>query len=303
MERGSSAKLQVRGHRQWTPLARALTATGDRWTLLIVLALSHETLRLSVLRSRLPGVSSGVLDHHLGQMTALGLLSRQRYREMPPRVEVSLTEAGSELLPIAAALARWGMRHEWPPPPGSVYVRADAVLRQLPALLEEEDDLPNGTVEAVVGEGEERIVHWFKIAGGRLGPASERAAKATVRIEGDDRAWIAALGPDRDYSGLNLAGRRKLAQRVLDSLPRTAAFEGAGTLDGEPGHASVADGGALEGIEPEGRAGRRRSASLDGEITTASTAPEEGAARREPGERTATHPQDDEDERPDDVEN
>jgi DNA-binding HxlR family transcriptional regulator len=224
--------------------------------LLIVLALSHETLRLSVLRSRLPGVSSGVLDHHLGQMTALGLLSRERYREMPPRVEVSLTQAGSELLPIAAALARWGMRHEWPPPPGSVYVRADAVLRQLPALLEEEDDLPNGTIEAVVGEGEERTAHWFKIDEGRLRPAAERAAKATVTIEGDDRAWIAALGPDRDYSGLNLAGRRKLAQRVLDSLPRTVAFEHDGALDGEPGDASVADDDVLDDVVPEGRTGR-----------------------------------------------
>jgi DNA-binding HxlR family transcriptional regulator len=279
MERGSSAKLQVRGHRQWTPLARALTATGDRWTLLIVLALSHETLRLSVLRSRLPGVSSGVLDHHLGQMTALGLLSRQRYREMPPRVEVSLTQAGSELLPIAAALARWGMRHEWPPPPGSVYVRADAVLRQLPALLEEEDDLPNGTVEAIVGEGEERTAHWFKIAEGRLRPASERAAKATVRIEGDDRAWIAALGPDRDYSGLTLAGRRKLAQRVLDSLPRTVAFEQNGALDGEPG--------------------RYGSPPLEGETTIAPTATED-AASREPGQLTGADPQDEDKRREDD---
>jgi hypothetical protein len=151
---------------------------------------------------------------------------------MPPRVEVALTQAGSELLPIAAALARWGMRHEWPPPPRSVYVRADAVLRQLPALLEEEDDLPDGTVEAIVGAGEERTAHWFKIAEGRLRPDSERAEQATVRIEGDDQAWIAALGPDRDYSGLNLAGRRKLAQRVLESLPRTVAFEQNGARDG-----------------------------------------------------------------------
>jgi DNA-binding HxlR family transcriptional regulator len=302
MERGSSAKLQVRGHRQWTPLARALTATGDRWTLLIVLALSHETLRLSVLRSRLPGVSSGVLDHHLGQMTALGLLSRQRYREMPPRVEVSLTQAGSELLPIAAALARWGMRHEWPPPPGSVYVRADAVLRQLPALLEEEDDLPNGTVEAVVGEGEERTAHWFKIAEGRLRPSAERAAKATVRIEGDDQAWIAALGPDRDYTGLNLAGRRKLAQRVLDSLPRTVAFEQDGALDGEPERASVVDDDALDRVVPEGRAGRYGSAPLDGEMTTAPTAPEDGAVRHAPGQLTEADPQDDEGERREDGE-
>jgi len=223
MERGSSAKLQVRGHRQWTPLARALTATGDRWTLLIVLALSHETLRLSVLRARLPGVSSGVLDHHLSQMTALGLLSRQRYREMPPRVEVALTQAGSELLPVAAALARWGMRHEWPIPPSSAYVRADAVLRQLPALLEEQRDLPNGTVEVIVGAGEERSEHWFEIAGGRLQAAREHAPEATAQIEGDDQAWIAALGPARDYSGLHLAGRQTLAKRVLDSLPRTLA--------------------------------------------------------------------------------
>ncbi len=287
MERGSSAKLQVRGHRQWTPLARALTATGDRWTLLIVLALSHETLRLSVLRARLPGVSSGVLDHHLGQMTALGLLSRQRFREMPPRVEVTLTEAGSELLPIAAALARWGMRHEWPPPPGDVYVRADAVLRQLPALLEEKVDLPNGTVEVVVGEGEERTAHWFEIDGGRLRAASERAAKATVQIEGDDEAWIAALGPDRDYTGLNLAGRRKLAQRVLDSLPRTVAFEHSGAVDGEPGQASVADDDALDGVS-KGTVGRYGDAPGHGEMATTPGASEDSTAAHEPGQLTTT---------------
>ncbi len=253
-----------------------------------MLALSHETLRLSVLRSRLPGVSSGVLDHHLGQMTALGLLSRQRYREMPPRVEVALTQAGSELLPIAGALARWGMRHEWPPPPVSVYVRADAVLRQLPALLEEQDDLPDGTVEAVVGEGEECTAHWFKIAEGRLGASSERPAKATVRIEGDDRAWIAALGPDRDYSGLSLEGRRKLALRVLDSLPRTVALARPDSAAGEP---------ASDGVVLEGRAGRYGSVPLEGEMTTAPTATEDGAARREPGRLTGVDPRDDQGER------
>ncbi len=247
MEHGSSVRLQVRGHRQWTPLARALAATGDRWTLLIVLALSHETLRLSVLRARLPGVSSGVLDHHLGQMTALGLLSRQRYREMPPRVEVALTEAGSELLPVAAALARWGMRHEWPMPPAEVYVRADAVLRQLPALLEERDDLPNGTVEAIVGDGEEQTVHRFEIADGRLRATDELEDKATARIEGDDQAWIAALSPARDYSCLTLAGRRQLAQCVLDSLPRPAQPARDGDIDGEANHVPAGDGHLSDG--------------------------------------------------------
>jgi DNA-binding HxlR family transcriptional regulator len=221
MEHGSGTTLPVRAHRQWTPLARALTAVGDRWTLLIVLALSHDKLRLNILRKRLPGVSSGVLDHHLGQMVALGLLSRQRFREMPPRVEVELTERGCELLPVAGALARWGMRHEWPIPEALEHVRADAILRQLPALLEEVSALPDGIIEAVVSPGDDDVgaSHWFHIADGRL-TAGDPADEATARVHGDEAAWVAALGPGGDYSGLRFTGKRSIAKRVLDSLPR-----------------------------------------------------------------------------------
>jgi DNA-binding HxlR family transcriptional regulator len=212
----------VRAHRQWTPLARALGAVGDRWTLLIVLALADERLRLNALRTRLPGVSSGVLDHHVGQMVAHGLLSRERFREMPPRVEVALTERGSELLPIAAALARWGMRHGWPLPDSHEHVRADAILRQLPALLEEATDLPDGVVEAAVGRGDSRVSHWFQISDGRLQLIDEPPEKAAAKtcIEGDETAWIAALGPARDYSALRLGGQQSIGERLLDSLPR-----------------------------------------------------------------------------------
>ncbi len=226
MEDGAASGFPVRIHRQWTPLARALAAAGDRWTLLIVLALSHETLRLSALRKRLPGISSGVLDHHLNQMVALGLISRQRFREMPPRVELTLTGRGRELLPIAAALARWGMRHEWPAPPDGLYVGVDAVLRQLPALLEERDDLPSATVEAIVGAEEERVVHCFQIAGGWLGAGDPGTAEPDTQIEGDEAAWIAALGPGRDFSGLRVAGQRQIAERILGSLPRETSPPG-----------------------------------------------------------------------------
>lgn len=46
-------RVLVHAHRQWTPLARALTAIGDHWTLLIVLTPADETLRLNALRTRL----------------------------------------------------------------------------------------------------------------------------------------------------------------------------------------------------------------------------------------------------------
>jgi DNA-binding HxlR family transcriptional regulator len=220
MEHGLGTPLPVRAHRQWTPLARALSAVGDHWTLLIVLALSHDRLRLNILRNRLPGVSSGVLDHHLGQMVSLGLLSRERFREMPPRVEVQLTEPGRELLPIASALARWGMRHEWPTPEVPEHVQADAILRQLPALLEEVTGLPDGIVEAAIrpSDGDVGASHWFQISGGRL-TAGDGASEATARVRGDQAAWVAALGPRGDYAGLHFTGKRSIAKRILDSLP------------------------------------------------------------------------------------
>lgn len=112
MPEGAAAEtFQSPNHSQWLPLARALDAMGDRWTLVIVLALAGDPLRPVQLRSRLPQISAGVLDRHLQQMVGLGLLLRRRFKEMPPRVELALTDAGRELLPIADALARWAVRH------------------------------------------------------------------------------------------------------------------------------------------------------------------------------------------------
>jgi hypothetical protein len=48
----------------------------------------------------------------------------------------------------------------------------------------------------------------------------EPPLEATARMEGDETAWVAALGPTRDYSALRLAGKRSMTRRLLDSLPR-----------------------------------------------------------------------------------
>jgi len=96
---------------QRSPLARALSAVGDHWTLAIVQTLGGESLRPVQLQRRLTGISSGALDRHIRQMAAAGLLLRRRFREMPPRVELTLTTAGRELLPITEALTAWAERH------------------------------------------------------------------------------------------------------------------------------------------------------------------------------------------------
>src|ERR1700761_197374 len=93
---------------QWAPDARALDLVGDKWTLLIVRDLSSGPRRFVELQRVLPGISTEQLRSRLNRMVADGLLTRQRYREVPPRVDYELTERSRELIPVLGALARWG---------------------------------------------------------------------------------------------------------------------------------------------------------------------------------------------------
>ncbi|HUB75368.1 MAG TPA: helix-turn-helix domain-containing protein [Solirubrobacteraceae bacterium] len=230
-----------RVHRAWTPLARALAATGDRWTLLIVLALAPARMRLTQLQRRLPGVSTGVLERHLQQMVELELVTRTRYREMPPRVELELTDAGRELLAIAGMLARWGMRNRWSEPGEWEQIDVAALLRMLPELLEEHAGLPeHATLEALVDgdAGRERVR--YRVCHGRLvtipvehaeqngfdastppaGGACEPPPAASATVAGDMPSWIAALGPAADFGRLRFSGDESLARGLLSALPR-----------------------------------------------------------------------------------
>jgi DNA-binding HxlR family transcriptional regulator len=209
---------RVSTHRQWTPLAHALTAAGDHWKLLIVLALAPGPVRLSNLKERVPGISAGVLDHHVQQMIGFGLLSRRRYREVPPRVEIELSEAGRELLPIASALTRWGIRHQWSTPLDHERVEADAILRQIPALLHDDGRLADGTLEAVLMIDGGRVCHRFRIRDGKVESTDAVGHAASTCIEGEESAWIAALGPTLDPSGLRIRGNKQLARQVFDAL-------------------------------------------------------------------------------------
>lgn len=206
-------------HRQWTPLARALTVVGDNWTLMIAVQLAPGRTRLSELRQRLAGVSAGVLDRYLQRMASAGLITRTRFREMPLRVEVELTEAGRELLPIASALARWGRGRAWSEPTPGEEVDLGALLQ--PLLLASRLDLPDTTVELAMLMPRGKSRHLLEVRGGRstLAHANGSGPRAAeVRIAGKREAWVRALGPQHDYGLLELSGRRRLAKRVLEAL-------------------------------------------------------------------------------------
>ncbi|HEY7961864.1 MAG TPA: helix-turn-helix domain-containing protein [Solirubrobacteraceae bacterium] len=216
-ERPPEAQPLPRENRQWTPLARALAATGHQWTLLIVLALAGSPQRLSALRAHLPGISTGVLNRHLQMMVEQELVVRQRFRELPPRVEYRLGAKGEALLPIVTALARWGMSHMWSDPQPSERIDIGALLRLLPALVERVG-LPEGVVEMVVELPKGSECHVFDIAGDRIEPVERGAMLAWTRIVGQPSAWIQALGPEGDTGALRITGEQPLAMRLLAAL-------------------------------------------------------------------------------------
>ena len=91
-------------------------------------------------------------------MVADGLLTRQRYREVPPRVDYELTERSRELMPVLGALAQWGYDWTWTAPRPGEDVNVGAIFRLAPGLLEPPPGL-EGAVELVVdadGEAPER---------------------------------------------------------------------------------------------------------------------------------------------------
>jgi DNA-binding HxlR family transcriptional regulator len=218
----SDSGPSARTLRAWTPLTRALAATGDHWTLTIALALAPGRMRLTRLHKRIPGISTGVLERGLQQMVALGLVTRTRYKEMPPRVELELTAAGRELLPVSGALARWGMRHMWSSPHEHERIDLDVLLRLLPALLAQDTHIPDGSLEAVVTGSDPPVRYRYEAKDGELhidDRPDPGTASVVAGIEGDADAWVAALGPLGDHSRLQLTGYEQLAKGVLASLP------------------------------------------------------------------------------------
>ena len=92
-----------------------LKLIGDRWTLCVIHELSKGPRRTLELHSAFDGLSTKTLSDRLKHLQRNGLISRTSYPESPPRVEYSLTDKGSELLPlfhtIVGAGIRWGI--EW----------------------------------------------------------------------------------------------------------------------------------------------------------------------------------------------
>jgi DNA-binding HxlR family transcriptional regulator len=201
---------------QWSPDSRALDLVGDKWTLLIIRDLAAGPRRFVELQRVLPGISTEQLRSRLNRMVADGLLTRQRYREVPPRVDYELTERARDLMPVLGALARWGLEWSWSPPRGNEAIDVGAIFRLAPGLVSA-PRAASGVAEFVVtGEGERPTRSYVvTLEGGNATISEKPDPDADVRVVGTQQAWVQMLGPEGTSSGLRFEGDEDVAQTVL----------------------------------------------------------------------------------------
>ena len=89
----------------------ALTVMGGKWKPLILFHLAQGPQRFGELRRLVAGISEKMLIQQLRELVSDGIVSRQDFRELPPKVEYSLTEFGQGLATALAPLCAWGTAH------------------------------------------------------------------------------------------------------------------------------------------------------------------------------------------------
>lgn len=94
------------------PVETTLLLINDRWKILILRELLDGTKRFGELRKAIGTVSPKVLTSHLRSMEEDGLVEREIFAEVPPRVEYTLTELGESLKPILDAMKDWGINYQ-----------------------------------------------------------------------------------------------------------------------------------------------------------------------------------------------
>lgn len=93
------------------PTRQVINRIGDRWSLLVIHALTNNTVRFNQLQRLVEGVSQKMLTQTLRALERDGLVHRQLYASVPLRVEYSLTSLGRTLSDQITPLRNWAYAH------------------------------------------------------------------------------------------------------------------------------------------------------------------------------------------------
>lgn len=95
------------------PVTLFLIMLQGKWKMQILYELCiYDTVRFSVLKKDLPGITNTMLANALRELEADGFINRVQFNEVPPHVEYSFTQRGKDLMPVFYEIMKWGFKHE-----------------------------------------------------------------------------------------------------------------------------------------------------------------------------------------------
>lgn len=98
---------------QDTPFGYTLSVIGGKWKMVIIYLLSeNQTVRFNELKRQIGAITYKTLSAQLKELEADGIVKREEYPQIPPKVEYSLTAKGTSLLPGLEELCEWGVKNQ-----------------------------------------------------------------------------------------------------------------------------------------------------------------------------------------------
>ncbi len=94
------------------PVQTCLNFIADKWKVLIIRDLMNGTKRFSELKKSLSPITQKMLTQQLREMEEDGLVHREVYPVVPPKVEYSLTKFGLSLSPVIDSMKKWGLEYQ-----------------------------------------------------------------------------------------------------------------------------------------------------------------------------------------------
>jgi DNA-binding HxlR family transcriptional regulator len=94
------------------PIEATLDIVGGKWKVLILFYLMKGTVRFGEFQRLIPKITQRMLTLQLRELEEDGVIHREVYRQVPPKVEYSLTEFGRSLEPILLLMRDWGITHK-----------------------------------------------------------------------------------------------------------------------------------------------------------------------------------------------
>jgi DNA-binding HxlR family transcriptional regulator len=98
-------------HKEVCPVTQTQDIIAGKWKIIILWHLSTKTRRFNELQRLLPNISKGILTRQLRELEEDQMVHREVYKEVPPKVEYSLTPLGKSFLPILHSMGEWSKKY------------------------------------------------------------------------------------------------------------------------------------------------------------------------------------------------